>query len=74
MVGKEEVAGMECQKQECRFTVGGHDSVETYFVATELGGVVVKFVGDGTTVELSSVKLGPQAPALFEIPAGYRKE
>ena len=74
VVGKEEVAGMECQKQECRFTVGGHDSVETYFVATELGGVVVKFVGDGTTVELSSVKLGPQAPALFEIPAGYRKE
>lgn len=71
--GEEKVGGYLCVKEQCSVTVEGKTYSETRWVATQLGGLVMKHTDGVQTIEIGAVKLGPQDPALFEVPGGYRK-
>jgi hypothetical protein len=74
VVGEEQVGGYRCVKEVCRFTIVGKDYSETRWASKELGGLIIKYTDGVQTLELENIKLGPQDPVLFEIPAGYQKK
>jgi uncharacterized protein DUF4412 len=73
VVGEEQVGGYHCSKELCRVSIQGKNYRETRWRAKELDGLVIKYADNLRTLELENIKLGPQDPALFEIPAGYQK-
>jgi hypothetical protein len=71
--GEEKVGAYRCVKEICRIGSERAERPSTRWAATELGGLIVKYAYGESSVEYQNVKVGPQDPALFEIPAGYRK-
>jgi len=67
-VGVETVAGYVCDKWE--FT--GKDN-QTVWISQQLHFPIKSVQKDGTTVEFSNIKQGPQDASLFVVPAGYTK-
>lgn len=53
----------------------GHEDTSIQWAAKELNGLVVKRQPENGewTSEFRNVRLGPQDPSRFEIPAGYQK-
>jgi hypothetical protein len=74
-LGSEQVGGYHCDKTRITVTWQGVTDTTVEWAAKELGGFVVK-KHDETTGELTeykNIRLGPQDPSLFELPAGYKK-
>lgn len=74
-LGSEQVGGYHCDKTRMTVTWQGVTGTTIEWAAKELGGFVVK-KQDETTGELTeykNIRLGPQDPSLFELPAGYKK-
>jgi len=74
-LGSEQVGAYHCDKFHVQTTYEGkvYNSVE--WDAKELDGFPVKQADEkgSWSKEYQNVKLGPQDPSLFEIPAGYQK-
>jgi len=74
-LGSEDVGAYHCDKFHVQTTYEGrvYNSIE--WDAKELDGFPVKQADDKGkwSKEYQNVKLGPQDPSLFEIPAGYQK-
>jgi len=71
-LGSEQVGAYHCDKSRVQVTYEGKQYTSIEWAAKELNGFVVKRQsekGDWPT-EYQNVKLGPQDPSLFEIPAG----
>lgn len=68
-VGTETVNGRSCDKWEF---AGQHDK-RTVWVDQKLHFPVKTVSSDGTTIDMTNIKEGPQAASLFEVPAGYHK-
>jgi hypothetical protein len=75
LVGPEPVGAYRCLKYRMRITHRGHTWTGTLWLAPELKDFPVKWVDDATNavVEFQNIRLGEPDPALFELPAGYRK-
>jgi hypothetical protein len=74
-LGSEQVGGYHCDKTRTTTTWQGITDTTVEWAAKELDGFVVK-KHDETTGELTeykNIRLGPQDPSLFELPAGYKK-
>jgi hypothetical protein len=74
-LGSEQVGGYHCDKTRSTVTWQGVTDTTIEWAAKELNGFVVK-KQDETTGELTeykNIRLGPQDPSLFELPAGYKK-
>jgi len=74
-LGSEQVGGYHCDKTRMTVTWQGVTGTTIEWTAKELNGFVVK-KQDETTGELTeykNIRLGPQDPSLFELPAGYKK-
>jgi len=74
-LGSEPVGAYHCDKYRVQTTYEGHVYTGLEWDAKELSGFPVK-QGDekgGWFKEYQNVRLGPQDPSLFEIPAGYKK-
>ncbi len=69
----ESVAGRKAEKWEMTFTQGQQVLRSTIWIDRELGMPIREEMPGGYLRELSSIKLGHQAPKLFRIPAGYKK-
>lgn len=67
-VGTETVNGYLCDKWE--FT--GKEN-QTVWIAQQLHFPIKTVRQDGTTIEFSNIKQGPQDAGLFQVPAGYTK-
>lgn len=68
--GSESVGGVPCKKQ---VVSGGGQVFVTAWVSDEFEvPLKVQTQLDGRTVELRNIRRGPQDPALFALPAGYR--
>jgi Domain of unknown function (DUF4412) len=74
-LGTESVGPYHCEKVRLKVTLEGHVYTDIQWEAKELDGFVVKMQDEKGqwSREYQNVKLGPQDPALFEIPAGYQK-
>lgn len=72
-LGEEKVGGVLATKEECRIPLKGGNYVETRWASKELGGTVIKQVSGRQTLEFENIKRESLDPALFEIPAGFRK-
>lgn len=74
LVGKETVAGYEAEKYQVTVREGGGPEIQMIWVATKLG-TPVKMTsrGGNFSMEYQSIKEGPQADRLFELPPGYKK-
>lgn len=74
-LGSEQVAGYNCDKSRTTVTWQGITATTIEWAAKELGGFVVKKLDEktGEITEYQNIKLGPQDPSLFELPAGYQK-
>lgn len=69
-IGTETVNGRMCTK----WKFAGHDAGTNRTVWIDQTGMPIKTVADdGTAVEITDIKPGPQSPSLFEVPAGYQK-
>jgi hypothetical protein len=74
-LGSEQVGGYLCEKTRVTVTWQGVTDTTIEWAAKDLGGFIVK-KQDETTGELTeykNIRLGPQDPSLFELPAGYKK-
>ncbi len=67
-IGTDTVNGRACDKWE--FTTSGH--VSTFWIDQKLH-FPIKTVTENSSMELTSIKEGPQDPALFEVPSDYQK-
>lgn len=68
--GVESIDGIPCRKQ---VVSGGEQVFVTAWVSDELEfPLKVKTELDGRTIELRNIQRGPQDPALFTLPAGYK--
>lgn len=74
LVGKETVDGYEAEKYQVMVRGGGDPEIQIIWVATKLG-TPVKMTsrGGNFSVEYKSIKEGPQADRLFDLPPGYKK-
>lgn len=74
LVGKETVAGYEAEKYQVTVRGGGGPEIQIIWVATKLG-TPVKLTsrGGNFSMEYQSIKEGPQADRLFDLPPGYKK-
>ena len=68
-IGTEVVDGRLCNKW--KFT--GSNSSRTVWIDQKNGIPIKSLMSDGTTMELTNIKEGPQSASLFEVPAGYQK-
>lgn len=68
-IGTEVVDGRMCNKW--KFT--GSSSSSTVWIDQKNGIPIRTLTSDGTTMELTNIKEGPQSASLFEVPAGYQK-
>lgn len=75
MLGKEQHEGRNVEKWETVMSRPGQQPVKmVQWLDAELGGVTVKQQGpDGSGFELRNIRLGPQPPELFTVPAGFQK-
>ena len=74
-LGSEQVGAYHCDKYRVHATYEGKEYTSIEWDAKELNGFAVK-KGDekgAWTIEYQNVKLGPQDPSLFDLPAGYQK-
>jgi hypothetical protein len=74
-LGSEQVGGYRCDKSRMTVTWEGITGTTIEWAAKELGGFVVKKqdVESGEITEYKNIRVGPQDPSLFELPAGYKK-
>lgn len=74
-LGSEQVGAYHCDKSRVETTYQGKVYVSIEWAARELDGFVVKKADEkgSWSTEYQNVQLGPQSPALFEIPDGYQK-
>jgi hypothetical protein len=74
-LGKETVAGRPADKYEVTVTPrGGKAQVYYEWLSTELGMPIKMAAADKSwSMEYRNIKLGPQDPKLFEVPAGFKK-
>lgn len=74
-LGPEQVGAYHCDKSLVETTYEGRVYVTIEWAAKELDGFVVKRADEkeSWSTEYQNVQLGPQDPALFDIPAGYQK-
>jgi len=74
LVGKETVNGYEAEKYQVMERGGGGPEIQNIWVAVKLG-TPVKMTsrGENFSVEYKSIKEGPQADRLFDLPPGYKK-
>lgn len=74
-LGSEQVGAYHCDKSRVETTYQGKVYVSIEWAAKELDGFVVKKADEkgSWSTEYQNVQLGPQNPALFEIPDGYQK-
>ena len=74
-LGSEQVGAYHCDKFHVQTTYEGHVYNSVEWDAKELDGFPVKQTDEkgSWSKEYQNVKLGPQDPSLFEIPAGYQK-
>lgn len=74
LVGQETVAGYQAEKYQVTVREGGGPEIQLIWVATKLG-TPVKMTsrGGNFSVEYRSIKEGPQADRLFDLPPGYKK-
>jgi outer membrane lipoprotein-sorting protein len=70
-VGTEMVNGSLCTQWQ--FTGKSASSSRTVWIDQKTGIPIKTQTADGTTMEITNIKQGPQSPSLFEIPAGYKK-
>lgn len=75
LLGTEQVGDYRCDKFRVRVTLEGKTYTSLEWDAKELEGLPVKTQDEKGTwsTEYRNVRLGPQDPSLFEIPADYRK-
>ncbi|HWX53650.1 MAG TPA: hypothetical protein VN176_03565 [Verrucomicrobiae bacterium] len=73
VAGDEAIGSYRCSKVLCSKNLGGHVYAETRWAAKEIGGLIIKYTDNMQTLELENIKLVPLDPALFELPAGYKK-
>jgi hypothetical protein len=75
LLGGEQVGEYHCDKYRVQTTYEGHVYTAIEWDAKELNGFPVKQADEkgSWSKEYQNVKLGPQDPSLFEIPAGYTK-
>lgn len=71
--GEDVVAGRKCRREECRSKLGDREHRETRWVAPGLGGIAIRYASDVHAFELTRIDPGPQDPALFELPPGFRE-
>ena len=69
-VGTETVNGRSCDKWESTDKTGNK---ETLWIDQKLHFPIKSQTGGGMTTEFTNIKEGAQDPALFKVPAGYRK-
>jgi hypothetical protein len=74
-LGSEQVGAYHCDKSRVTTTYQGITSTYFEWAARELNGFVVKRQEEKGlwSTEYQNIKLGPQDPSLFELPAGYNK-
>jgi hypothetical protein len=74
LVGQETVAGYEAEKYQVMVRGGGGPEIQMIWVATKLG-TPVKMTSKerNFSMEYQSIKEGPQADRLFDLPPGYKK-
>jgi len=74
-LGSEQVGAYHCDKFHVQTTYEGHVYKSLEWDAKELDGFPVKQADEkgSWSKEYQNVKLGPQDPSLFEVPAGYKK-
>ena len=74
LVGKETMDGYEAEKYQVMVRGGGGPEIQLIWVATKLGTPVKLTSKEGNfSVEYKSIKEGPQADRLFDLPPGYKK-
>jgi outer membrane lipoprotein-sorting protein len=69
-LGTETVNGRSCDKWEATEKNGGK---ETFWIDQKLRFPIKSQTANGMTTEFTNIKEGAQDPALFKVPAGYRK-
>ncbi len=69
-VGTETVNGRSCDKWESTDKAG---KKETFWIDQKLHFPIKSQTAGGMTTEFTNIKEGAQDPALFKVPAGYRK-
>ncbi len=74
-LGSEQVGSYHCDKYRVQTTYDGRVYTGLEWDAKELGGFPVKQADEkgAWSKEYRNIRLGPQDPSLFEIPAGYKK-
>lgn len=74
-LGDEQVGAYHCEKTRVQVTLQGKVYTSLEWKAKELKGFVVKTQDEKGqwSNEYQNVQLGPQDPALFEVPADYKK-
>jgi outer membrane lipoprotein-sorting protein len=72
-IGTEIVDGRLCNKWKFTGTGKNAGSTRTVWIDEKTGIPIKTQMSDGTTMELSNIKEGPQSASLFELPAGYQK-
>jgi hypothetical protein len=74
-LGDEQVGAYHCEKSRVQVTLQGKVYTSFQWTAKELNGFVVKTQDEKGqwSNEYQNVQLGPQDPALFEVPADYKK-
>jgi len=74
-MGSEQVGEYHCDKYHVQTAFEGHVYKSLEWDAKELGGFPVKQAGEKGewSKEYQNVKVGPQDPSLFEVPADYQK-
>jgi hypothetical protein len=74
-LGSEQVGAYHCDKSRVQTTYEGKTYISIEWAAKELEGFVVKRADEKGqwSTEYENVKLGPQDPSLFEVPAGYQR-
>lgn len=74
-LGMEQVGNYHCEKFRVHVKVMGKEATSLEWDAKELDGLPVKTQDEKGTwsTEYRNVRLGPQDPSLFEIPAGYQE-
>ena len=72
--GRETINGMACTKYRVEFESGGIRAAVFQWIDDALHIPVKTAAVDGSwSSEFKNIRTGPQDPALFEIPAGYKK-
>lgn len=69
-IGTETVNGRSCDKWEVTEKNGNK---ETFWIDQKLHFPIKSQTANGMTTEFTNIKEGAQDPALFKVPAGYRK-